>query len=265
MAVFRVEKNRDYTTMSNFHLKDKKISLKAKGLLSQILSLPDDWNYSISGLAAINRESRDSIRTAIAELEDRGYIVRHRLRSSEGKLGDMEYVVYERPVDISDESEEPTLEKPMLENPTQVNPTLEKPTLENATQLNTNRSNTDISSTKESSKDGMKAEAVHTVPSQKAGIEKKTDERIKEDKRIYGEYRNVFLTDSDLLRLKEKFPTDYGRRIERLSEYMESSGKTYRNHYLTICQWARRDAEREKGKSGRRRFENYECEEGESY
>ena len=159
----------------------------------------------------------------------------------------------------------PTLEKPMLENPTQVNPTLEKPTLENATQLNTNRSNTDISSTKESSKDGMKAEAVHTVPSQKAGIEKKTDERIKEDKRIYGEYRNVFLADSDLLRLKEKFPTDYGRRIERLSEYMESSGKTYRNHYLTICQWARRDAEREKDNPGRRRFENYECEEGESY
>ena len=238
MPVFRVEKNRDYTTMSNVHLRDKNLSLKSKGLLSQILSLPDGWNYSVSGLAAINKESRDSIRTAITELEACGYIVRNRLRTPEGKLSDMEYVVYERPV-----SEKPMLEKPMLENPTQDKPTQEKPTLGNDTVLNTDTSNKDISSTEGSSKDGMKAD----------------------EKSVYGEFQNVELSDADMERLKERFPADYRNRIERLSEYMESSGRTYRNHYLTICQWARRDAERGKSGEARKRFENYECEEGESY
>ena len=248
MPVFRIEKNRDYTTMSNIHLRDKDLSLKAKGLLSQMLSLPDEWNYSISGLAAINKESRDCIRTAICELEECGYIVRTRLRTPEGKLGDMEYVVYERPVKERPEdsppiSEEPTLEKPMLENPTQDKPTQANPTLENATELNTDVSNKDRSITEQSSKDGMKAE----------------------QKNVYGEYHNVHLSDSDIQRLKDRFPSDYGRRIERLSEYMESSGKTYRNHYLTICQWARRDEEKANAAPMKTKFENYECEEGESY
>lgn len=246
MPVFRVEKNRDYTTMSNVHLRDKALSLKAKGLLSQILSLPDEWNYSVSGLAAINKESRDSIRTAIVELETCGYIVRNRRRTENGKLGDMEYVVYEKPI-----SESPTLEKPMLENPTQVKPTQENPTLDNPAQLNTDISNKDRSNTDLSRKDEMK--------------ESETPGAGEDEKSVFGEYRNVMLTDTDLKRLKERFPTDYEKRIERLSEYMESSGKTYRNHYLTICQWARRDAEQGKVLQGKRGFENYECEEGESY
>ena len=246
MPVFRVEKNRDYTTMSNVHLRDKALSLKAKGLLSQILSLPDEWNYSVSGLAAINKESRDSIRTAIVELETCGYIVRNRRRTENGKLGDMEYIVYEKPM-----SESPALEKPTLENPTQVKPTQEKPTVENPAQLNTDISNKDRSSIDLLKKDEMKV----------------ADPRNSQEdvKSIYGEYRNVLLTDIDIKRLKERFPADYEKRIERLSEYMESSGKTYRNHYLTICQWARRDAEQGKVRQGKRGFENYECEEGESY
>lgn len=73
MAVFRVERTKNYTVMSNYHLKDKRLSLKAKGLLSQMLSLPDDWNCTIAGLCAINRESRDAIRSTIAELEHMGY------------------------------------------------------------------------------------------------------------------------------------------------------------------------------------------------
>lgn len=246
MPVFRVEKNRDYTTMSNVHLRDKALSLKAKGLLSQILSLPDEWNYSVSGLAAINKESRDSIRTAIVELETCGYIVRNRRRTENGKLGDMEYIVYEKPI-----SESPALEKPTLENPTQVKPTQEKPMLENPAQLNTDISNKDRSNTDLSRKDGMQ--------------ESETPGVGKDEKSVFGEYRNVMLTDMDFKRLKERFPTDYEKRIERLSEYMESSGKTYRNHYLTICQWARRDAEQGRVLQGKRGFENYECEEGESY
>ena len=97
MAVFRVEKSRDYTTMSNFHLREKKMSLKAKGLLSLILSLPDDWNYSISGLAAICKESRDGIGTALKELEAFGYLERRQIRGERGKFIDTEYVIYERP------------------------------------------------------------------------------------------------------------------------------------------------------------------------
>lgn len=79
MAIFRVEKNTNFTVMSNHHLKNKKLSLKAKGLLSQILSLPAEWDYSLNGLAYINKEGKDSVREAIKELEREGYIVRTRI------------------------------------------------------------------------------------------------------------------------------------------------------------------------------------------
>ena len=97
MAVFRVEKNRNYTVMSNVHLKDRGISLKAKGLLSVILSLPEDWNYTTRGLAAICKEGVDSIGAALRELECAGYLTRHRLRDRSGRISDTEYVVYESP------------------------------------------------------------------------------------------------------------------------------------------------------------------------
>lgn len=145
MAVFRVEKTGDYTVMSNHHLKNRKLSLRAKGLLSLMLSLPEDWDYTLKGLACINREGVDAIRMAIKELEAEGYIVRSRFRNEKGQLTDTEYVIHEKPILVS-----PALEKPMLENPIQVKPTLEKPTLENPTQLSTYELNTDLSNTKES-------------------------------------------------------------------------------------------------------------------
>ena len=80
MAVFRVERNRGYTVMSNHHLRNKELSLKAKGLLSQMLSLPEDWDYTLAGLSLINKESIDAIRTAIWELEKAGYRA-NRIRS----------------------------------------------------------------------------------------------------------------------------------------------------------------------------------------
>lgn len=86
MAVFRVERTKDYTVMSNHHLRNKELTLKAKGLLSQMLSLPEDWDYTLKGLAAINRESIDAIRTAVLELEQAGYIVRSRVRDERGCL-----------------------------------------------------------------------------------------------------------------------------------------------------------------------------------
>ena len=86
MAVFRVERSKDYTVMSNHHLRNKELTLKAKGLLSQMLSLPEDWDYTLKGLAAINRESIDAIRTAVLELEQAGYIQRRQKIDKAGKL-----------------------------------------------------------------------------------------------------------------------------------------------------------------------------------
>ena len=156
MAVFRVERNTGYTVMSNHHLRNKELTLKAKGLLSQMLSLSEDWDYTLKGLSLINREQIDAIREAVRELERAGYIVRSRERDGKGRLRGADYVIYEQP-QLPPAPDLPTLENPTLENPTQENPTLEKPTQENPTQLNkdilkTNlptkeKSNTDLSST----------------------------------------------------------------------------------------------------------------------
>ena len=126
MAVFRVEKNSGYTVMSNHHLRNRALSLKAKGLLSQMLSLPEDWDYTLQGLARINRESIDAIRQAIRELEQAGYIQRSRERDEKGRLRGADYVIFELPQPVP-ASVSPALENPTLENPTQENPTLENP------------------------------------------------------------------------------------------------------------------------------------------
>ena len=148
MAVFRVERNTGYTVMSNHHLRNKELSLKAKGLLSQMLSLPEDWDYTLAGLSYINREKIDAIREAVRELERAGYIQRSRERDEKGRLRGTDYIIYEQPPNL----DLPTLENPTLGNPTLENPTQEKPTLENPTQLNKDilskeQSITDLSST----------------------------------------------------------------------------------------------------------------------
>ena len=148
MAVFRVERNTGYTVMSNHHLRNKELSLKAKGLLSQMLSLPEDWDYTLAGLSYINREKIDAIREAVRDLERAGYIQRSRERDEKGRLRGTDYIIYEQPPNL----DLPTLENPTLGNPTLENPTQEKPTLENPTQLNKDilskeQSITDLSST----------------------------------------------------------------------------------------------------------------------
>ena len=151
MAVFRVERNRGYTVMSNHHLRNKELSLKAKGLLSQMLSLPEDWDYTLAGLSLINKEKIDAIREAVRELERAGYIVRSRERDAKGRLRGAEYVIYEQPQPPT--SDLPTLENPTLDNPTQEKPTLEKPTQENPTQVNKDISRTDLPKKDQSSTD----------------------------------------------------------------------------------------------------------------
>ena len=147
MAVFRVEKIKDYTIMSNHHLRNVDLSLKAKGLMSLMLSLPEDWDYTLKGLACICRDGVDSISRTIKELEDHGYLTRRRFRYPNGRLGDIEYTIHEQPESKSVEPELPKPESPKRENPVQVNSTQEIPTqaepmLEKPAQLNTKQSNT---------------------------------------------------------------------------------------------------------------------------
>lgn len=140
MAVFRVPKHRDFTVMSNHHLKNRTLSLKAKGLLSLMLSLPPEWDYSLAGLAHICRDGLSSIRGAVTELEQHGYLRRQRLRNEKGQLTDTEYTILELPEPPVPEPE-PTCDFPILDSPALGFPTEEKPVLENHTQLNTQEIN----------------------------------------------------------------------------------------------------------------------------
>lgn len=152
MAVFRVEKTKDFTVMCNHHLRNVKLSLKAKGLLSLMLSLPEDWDYTTKGLACICKDGVDSIASALKELEQHGYLTRQRIRFENGRLGDIEYTIHEKPVSQETAGDSPKREKPKLENPRQVKsgqakPGREKPGQENPAQLNTDSLNTERSNT----------------------------------------------------------------------------------------------------------------------
>ena len=145
MAVFRIERTRDYTVMSNHHLRNANLSLKAKGLLSMMLSLPEDWNYTTRGLAKICKEGVDAIGAALRELEAAGYIVRHKLRDRQGRISDTEYVIYEQP----------QLRKPDTDSPDTENPYMDKPDTEKPAELNIEKSNTQKSITQGASTDSI--------------------------------------------------------------------------------------------------------------
>ncbi|MFV0519669.1 MAG: DUF6017 domain-containing protein [Lachnospirales bacterium] len=183
MSVFRVEKNKNFTVMSNYHLKDTTLSLKAKGLLSLMLSLPENWDYTINGLATICKDGVDSIKATVKELEENGYIHRERIRNEKGHLTGTEYTIYEEPKTIIDNDtfveentngiaeeteaesipkvekpslvhnttqpkvEKPLLDKPIVEKPILDKPTQEKPIVEKHIQLSTKESNTNLSNT----------------------------------------------------------------------------------------------------------------------
>lgn len=128
VSIIRVHKTNNFTVMSNTHFKEKGMSLKAKGLLSLMLSLPDDWNYSISGLVRLSKDGKDSVMTALAELEEFGYLTRHRTTDSKGKFSGVEYNIFEQPQQG----------KPVAENPNSAEQHAENTNAENPTQLNTN-------------------------------------------------------------------------------------------------------------------------------
>lgn len=127
MAVFKIEKQKNYTVMSNYHLRDQNLSLKAKGLLSFMLSLPEDWDYSLNGLCAICKEQETAIKNTLKELKNNGYLVIDKVR---GDKGYFEYVynIYEQPLEITQEK-----------NPEVENPPMEYPQVENQPQINTNK------------------------------------------------------------------------------------------------------------------------------
>ena len=152
MAVFRIEKTRDYTVMANHHLRNTKLSLKAKGLLSLMLSLPEDWDYTTKGLAKICKDGVDSICSTVNELEEHGYVIRERIRNAKGQLTDIQYTILEQPKPSQPGQGKPKQENPVLDSPVLGTPKQEEPEQGNPAQLNTKKSsnqglNTDLSNT----------------------------------------------------------------------------------------------------------------------
>ena len=205
MAVFRIEKTRDYTVMSNYHLRD--MSLKAKGLLSLMLSLPENWDYTMKGLARICKDGIDSISGGIRELEAHGYLVRARVRNENGQLGSIEYTILEQPKEPA-QTPAPIREKPIRENPIQVKPMLDAPIQENPAQLNTKEQNKELSITQGSS----------PIPSRPPTPREKS--RIGQDRmRERESYREIIWEniDYDILTQDEKLDRD---RLDELVELM---------------------------------------------
>ena len=213
MAVFRIEKTRDYTVMANHHLRNTELSLKAKGLLSLMLSLPEEWDYTTKGLAHICKDGVDSICAGVRELEDHGYVVRERIRNPNGQLGAIEYTILEQP-----RTAEPKREKPERENPVQANPVLGKPEQENPAQLNTYRTNKDESNTLSANPYPIKSYPINPIADQMGmdGMDV---------------YREIVKGNIEYDIMKDNFPDDH----ERLDEIVELMAETLASKKATFC------------------------------
>ena len=223
MAVFRVERNTGYTVMSNHHLRNKELTLKAKGLLSQMLSLPEDWDYTLAGLSHINRESIDAIRTAVWELEKAGYITRRQGRDEKGKMTAIEYTIYEQP-------QPPELEKPTLENPTAGNPILENPTTgnptsENPMQIIKEEQKTNLSKKEKPNTD---IQSTHSIPihspnpSPFEGAAQPPERKRKEPNDAYRVYEEIIKDNICYDILKQDMPYDHDRIDEIIDLILET-------------------------------------------
>ena len=175
MAVCRVEKTKNYTTMSNYHLRDPDLSNKARGLLSTMLSLPDNWDYTTRGLAKICKDGVDGITAQLKELEQYGYLIRNRIRYTSGRIVDMEYIIYERPHPASPDTEKPDMVKPDTGLPRP-----ETPAQINIDKRSTDETITDLSSTHSIPSD-------ETRPSVLAALEAKRKETEYRDTDVYRE------------------------------------------------------------------------------
>ena len=194
MAVIRVIKNKDYTVMSNAHLHDKRLSLKAVGLLSIVLSLPDDWHYTVKGLVGSVKDGERAVNRALSELKQYGYLQVNKLYpNSERNKIEYQYVFYEKPQGIQNVPLEQDLQNVDLQNV--------------GAYINTNKQSTNKQNTKEQSK------------------------------HKYGEYQHVLLTDEEHTHLVELYGSSLDEHIKILDEYIETSGKNYKNHSLVLQKW----------------------------
>lgn len=205
MAVIRVIKNKDYTVMSNAHLRDKRLSLKAVGLLSIVLSLPDDWRYTVNGLVGNVKDGKDSVESAIKELKKNGYLRIDKIYPN-GNCNRIQYqyTFFEKPQEVVFQP---------LENQGIENQEVESQVFENPhAYINTNKQSTNKQNTKELNTN-------------------------KQSKHKYGEYQHVLLTDEEHTHLVELYGNSLDEHIKILDEYIETSGKSYKNHSLVLQKW----------------------------
>ena len=266
MSVYRVIKNKNYTTMCNYHVRDKNISLKAIGLLTVFLTLPDDWEFSVRGTAAIVKDGKASVQSAMKELKAAGYLEMTQMRDEKGKLGKMMYIIYEVPrkmlgpaeqyeaVDyvIPDEafgsSEKPCSEKPCSEKPYPEKPYPEKPYPGNPQpeKRDTEKPHTDMRYTDfpdtEIPSPENRSQINTYITSKEIQRKEETNKRVSANaSRRYGRYQNVLLTQEEYDELTFDFPDGYQDMIENLSAYMYLHKRSYPNHLATMRAWVRKD------------------------
>lgn len=206
IAVIRVIKNRNYTVMSNTHLKDKRLSLKAIGLLSVVLSLPDDWHYTVNGLVGIVKDGERAVNGALSELKENGYLRIEKLYPNKDGRNKIEYqyIFSETPQDLQNVPLEQDIQNVGLQNVG-----LQDVGLQNVgTYKYTNKPNTN---------------------------NKNTNNKVRKHK--YGEYSHVLLTDKEHTHLLDLYGDSLDEHIKILDEYIETSGKKYKNHSLVIQKW----------------------------
>ena len=281
MSVYRVIKNKNYTTMCNYHVRDKNISLKAIGLLTIFLTLPDDWEFSIRGTAAIVKDGKASVQSAMKELKAAGYLETTQRRDEKGKLGKMMYIIYEVPrkmlgpaeqyeavdYDIPDEafgsseklcSEKPCSEKPCSEKPYPEKPYPEKPypgkpcpekpypgnpqpEKRDTEKPHTDMRDTDFPDTEIPSPEN-RSQINTYITSKEIQRKEENNKRVSANaSQRYGRYQNVLLTQEEYDELTFDFPDGYQDMIENLSEYMYLHKRSYPNHLATMRAWARKD------------------------
>ena len=205
MAVIRVVKNKDYTVMSNAHLHDKRLSLKAVGLLSIVLSLPDDWHYTVNGLVGSVKDGKRVVNGALSELKENGYLRIEKLYPNKGGRSKIEYqyIFSETPQDLQNVPLEQDIQNVDLQNVDIQNVDLQNV----GAYINTNKQNTKELNTN------------------------------KQSKHKYGEYQHVLLTDKEHTHLLELYGSSLDEHIKILDEYIETSGKNYKNHSLVLQKW----------------------------
>ena len=215
MAIRRAKRDSNFTMISNVGLKDNRLSFKAKGLLSYMLSLPDDWIFYESEIVNHATDGKQSVRTGMKELEKFGYLVKEQKRNSKGKFAKIDWVVSDEPINGDTTTFQPSTAFPSTDNPS-----TDKRATDNRTLLSTNELSTNKQSTDKDTASPKKSK--------------------------YGDAENVLLTDEEYKKLKDRFPSDYEERINNLSYYIASKGAKYKSHYMTILAWARKDSNKSK-------------------